>query len=137
MALPSPYQNYQQQQVVTAPREKLLLMLFDGAIRFCNQALKAHNDKNLAEVHKNLIKVQKIMEELMATLDMNIEIAKDLLSLYDYLYRRLVEANLKKDPAIVEEVVGFLSDLRQTWAEAMQTLRRGGYPTVGGVGSEG
>lgn len=126
MALANPYNQYRQQQVTTASPDKLLLMLYDGALRFCRQAQKALGDENMNEAHTFLTKAQKIIEELMVTLNMDYEIAHNLYSLYDYLYRRLVEANLKKDLAIIEEVVGFLTELRQAFAEAAASVRQEG-----------
>jgi flagellar protein FliS len=119
MALSNPYQyeQYRQQQVFTAPPEKLLTMLYDGAIRFCNLAKKGIENKDYAEANENCIKVQNIILELKTTLNMDYEIAHNLDSLYDYLYRRMVEANIKKDTDIIDEVAGFLTDLRHTWAE--------------------
>lgn len=125
MAVPNPYQQYKQQQVNTAPQEKLLLMLFDGAIRFCRLAIKALQDKQEDIAHINLVKAQNIIEELISSLNFDYEIAHNLVSLYDYLYRRLVEANIKKDPAIIDEIMPFLTELRETWAEAAVKAREG------------
>jgi len=118
MALPNPYLQYQQQQVYTSPQDKLLIMLYDGAIKFCHQAKRAMQNKQTEDAHIFIIKAEKIIEEFMNTLDMNYEVAHKLYALYEYMYRRLVEANTKKDPEIIDEVLDFLSDLRKTWAEA-------------------
>lgn len=125
MAVPNPYQQYKHQQVNTASQEKLLLMLFDGAIRFCRLAANALQEKREDIAHINLVKVQNIIEELISSLNYEYEIAHSLFSLYDYLYRRLVEANIKKDPAIIDEVMPFLTELRETWAEAAVKAREG------------
>lgn len=139
MALPNPYQyqQYQQQQVFTAPPDKLLLMLYDGAIRSCLQAKKALENQDKEESHNCITKVQDIILELMTTLNMDYEIANNLYSLYDYLYRRLVEANVQKDTVILDEVLGFLKELRQTWAEAAVKARGERKLATGGVGIEG
>lgn len=123
MAIPNAYQQYRHQQVNTASQEKLLLMLFDGAIRFCRHAVKALQEKQHETGHANLVKAQNIILELGDSLNMDFEIAHNLHSLYDYLYRRLVEANIKKDAAVVEEVLQFLAELRSTWAEAAVKAR--------------
>lgn len=122
MALPNPNMMYQQ-QVYTTPPDKLLLMLYDGAIRFCRQAVAAIEDKKIQEAHESIVKAQRIIEEFMVTLDMQIEVAKSIYSLYDYMYRRLIEANIHKDPAILQEVLGFLIELRQVWAQAAVIAR--------------
>lgn len=137
MAIANPYQNYRQQQVNTASQDKLILMLFDGAIRFCNQARIALENKKYDEANTNLIKAQNIVQEFMITLNMDYEIAHSLYYLYDYFYRRLVEANLRKDQVIVEEVKGFLTELRQTFAEASLKARAENQINIGGVALEG
>jgi flagellar protein FliS len=137
MALPNPYQQYRQQQVNTATPDKLLIMLYDGAIRFCSQAKMAIENKQFEQSHVNLTKAQNIIVEFMTTLNMDYEISQNLYSLYDYLYNRLVEANIKKDTAIIDEVVGFLTDLRKTWAEAAAKLKAENGPLTGGVSLEG
>lgn len=118
MALPSPYLQYQQQQAYTSPQDKLLLMLYDGAIKFCHQAKRAIQNKQTEDAHHYILKAEKIIEEFMITLDMRYEVAHKLYALYEYMYRRLVEANVKKDTEIIDEVLDYLSDLRKTWAEA-------------------
>jgi len=118
VAVPNPYQQYRQQQVSAAPPERLLLMLFDGALRFCGQAVKSLQEKRNDAAHYSLTKAQDIVMELIGSLNMEYEIAQNLYSLYYYLYRRLVEANVKKDADIVEEVAGFLRELRGVWHEA-------------------
>lgn len=137
MSNPYQYQQYQQQQVFTAPPDKLLLMLFDGAIRFCKLAQKALADKKIEESHHYLTKAENILVELMSTLNMDYEFSTNLYSLYDYLYRQLVEANLKKEAAPLDEVLGFLTELRQTWAEVALKARDTRKMVVGGGGLEG
>lgn len=139
MALPNPYQyqQYQHQQVFTAPPDKLLLMLYDGAIRASIQAKKALENQNTEESHNCITKAQNIIVELMTTLNMDYEIANNLYSLYDYLYRRLVDANVQKDAAIIDEVLSFLNELRQTWVEAAVKARGERKLTTGGGGIEG
>lgn len=137
MALLNPYQNYRQQQINTASRDKLVLMLFDGAIRFCNQAKVALDNKQYDQVNTNLVKAQNIVQEFMITLDMDYEISHSLYYLYDYCYRRLIEANLKKDQAIISEVTTFLSELRLTFTEASVKARAGDLASTGGVAIEG
>jgi len=124
MMLNNPYAQYQSAQFETAPPEKLLIMLFDGAIRFTNTAIKAIDEKNIQIAHTNCIKVQNILTELMSTLrfDVGGDIAKNLFDLYEYLHHRTIMANMKKDPAILEEVAGHLRDLREAWATAAKNV---------------
>jgi len=136
MAIPNPYQQYRQQQVNTATPDRLLIMLYDGALRFCQQAKTALEQKQMELAHVNLTKAQNIIVEFMTTLNMNYEISRNLYALYDYLYNRLVEANIKKDAAIVEEASGFLTELRKTWAEAAIKMKTESGPLSGGAAFE-
>lgn len=136
MAVANSYNVYKQQQINTSSQDRLLLMLYDGAIRFCNQAKIALEKGDFQETHNFLLKAQNIIQEFMITLNMDYEVAHNLYYLYDYFYNRLVEANITKDPAKIEEVVGFLTDLRKTWAEAAAAARLQ-EKTAGGVAIEG
>ncbi|MDD2432469.1 MAG: flagellar export chaperone FliS [Clostridia bacterium] len=139
MAISNPYQyqQYQQQQVFTAPPDKLLLMLFDGAIRFCNQAKKALGGKKLEEGHHYIMKAENIILELMTSLKMDFAFSQQLYALYEYLYRRLVKANIEKDVVLLDEVIELLTELRQTWAEVAAKVRETRKLVVGGGGLEG
>lgn len=119
-------QQYHQQHVQTASPEQLLLMLYDGAIRFLKIARKGFEEQNIEKLHNNLLKTQHIITELMTSLDMEIggEVAKNLYALYDYLYYRLVQANIKRDVTMVDEVLGHLESLRATWDEAIRIAAR-------------
>lgn len=114
-------QIYQNSKINTATAPELTLMLYEGAIKFCNRALEGLKEKNIAKTHNNIIKVEKIIIEFRATLDFQYKVAQDFDRVYDYLYRRLVEANLKKEKEILEEVNDYLHDMRDTWKEAMKS----------------
>lgn len=124
MAINNPYQSYQQNSVNTASPGELTLMLYNGCLKFITLGKKAIVSKNIQEKNTNLIKAQKIIQELMVTLNMDLAVSKDLMSMYDYLNRRLIDANLKSDVAILEEVEGFVKDFRDTWKEAVQLNRK-------------
>jgi flagellar protein FliS len=124
----NPYEKYKKTGVETASGGKLILMLYDGAIKFLNQSLEGLKDKKYDIVNNNVIKGQNILTELMLSLNMNVgEIAENLYSLYDYMNRRLIEANIKKNGEIVKEVLGMLMELRATWEEA---IKRAGQKVV-------
>lgn len=124
----SPYEKYKKTGITTASGGKLILMLYDGAIRFLNQSLEGLKEKKYDVVNNNIIKGQNILTELMLSLNMNVgEIAENLYSLYDYMNRRLIEANIKKDDKVIKEVLGMLTDLRATWEEA---IKRSGQKVV-------
>ncbi|HBM74936.1 MAG TPA: flagellar export chaperone FliS [Clostridiaceae bacterium] len=113
------YQVYQQNEVLTASKGKLLIMLYEGAIKFLRFAKVAIDEKNIEDANKYLIKAQNIISELMATLNMEYDISKDLYSLYDYMKYRLTQANIKKDKAIIDEIIDMLSGFKDTWQKAM------------------
>lgn len=110
---------YQENSVLTASKEKLLLMLYDGAIKFLRFARISVNENNIESTNNYLTKTQRIITELMCTLNMDIEISKSLFSLYEYMNYRLVQANIKKDNTMIDEVLEMLTDLRNTWEKAM------------------
>lgn len=132
-----PHNQYKQTAVQTASPEKLLVMLYDGAIKFANQA-KAHiMAKNIEEANTFIIKTQDIITELMYTLDMDYEISKNLYRIYDFINWRLFQANLKQDAKLIEIVVNIMMDLRSTWAEAALIVKKEEQKVVGGVSIEG
>lgn len=114
--------QYQQNQIATASKEQILLMLYDGAIRFCQQAKIAIDDNDMATKGKYVGKSMAIISELTTSLDHEIggEIAKDLDALYGYMLKELSTANMKNDKGPIDIVVKLLKDLRQTWAEAIE-----------------
>jgi flagellar protein FliS len=131
MAINNPYQSYQQNSVNTASPGELTLMLYNGCLKFITLGKKAIAEKNIQEKNTNLIKAQKIIQELMVTLKMDLAISRELMSLYDYLNRRLIEANIKSDLDILEEVEGFVMEFRDTWKEAIQLNRQKQFANSG------
>ncbi len=120
MALPNSYSQYNNSRVLTASPAELVLMLYDGAIKFCNIAIAAIDAQDIAKAHTNIVKVEKIIDNFRMTLDMSYPVAKDFDNVYEYLSRRLVEANLKKDKKILEEVCTHIRSMRDTWKEVMR-----------------
>ncbi|MDN5316586.1 MAG: flagellar secretion chaperone FliS [Thermoanaerobacterium sp.] len=108
---------------MTASPEELVMMLYNGIIRFVNEAKQAIDDKNIERAHNSITRAQDIVLELMSTLDMQYDISKNLYSIYDYISRRLIEANLKKDKVALDEVESLVSDLKDTWGKAMDKVR--------------
>lgn len=109
---------YMKNSVETASPAKLLLMLYDGAIKYTKLAIQAIEKKNIQDAHQYNIRVQDIFDELMVTLDFSYPISKQLYSLYEYMNYRLAEGNLRKDTAPLKEVLEFLTEYRAVWAEA-------------------
>lgn len=110
--------KYVQNSVLTASPAQLLIMLSDGAIRFCKQAIEAIHQKKHVDADHYFRKVQDIIEEFIITLDKESKIADELLRLYEYFLHRLVEANIKKQVEPAEEVLGYLVELKETWVQA-------------------
>lgn len=123
MALPNAYAQYNQNKVMTASPAELTLMLYDGAIKFCNIAIAGVEQKDVQRAHTNIMKIQNILTYLRQTLDMNYPVAQDFENVYTYLERRLTEANVRKDKEILEEVNGHLHSIRDTWKQVMQSVK--------------
>lgn len=126
MALPGAYAQYNNSKVLTASPAELTLMLYDGAIKFCNIAIVAIEQKDIAKAHNNIIKVENIIDYLRKTLDMKYPVAQDFERMYVYIYDRLVEANAKKDKEILDELNMHLHSIRDTWKEVMRINREKG-----------
>ena len=120
MGLPNAYAQYNNSKVLTASPAELTLMLYEGAIKFCNIAEVAIEEKDIETAHNNIRKVQNIIGYLQSTLDTKYPVAQDFINIYDYLARRLVQANVKKDKEILEEVNMHLHSVRDTWKEVMR-----------------
>ena len=113
------YEAYKDTEVTTATQGKLIVMLYDGAARFLRIALENMNHRTYDVVNTNIIKAQDIITELMVSLNMDAggEIAANLFNLYAYMKKRLIEANINKDPALVKEVLGYVENLKSAWEE--------------------
>lgn len=120
----SAHNAYKQNSVTTASPGELTLMLYNGCLKFLTIAKKAMLDKNIEAKNTNLQKAQAIITELMVTLDMNVPISKEIQPLYDYMNRRLLEANIKNDSAIIDEVAGLVTEFRDTWKEVILLNRQ-------------
>ena len=114
------YAAYANNKITTASPAELTLMLYEGAIKFCNIVITAIEEKDISKAHNNIIKVQNIIEEFQATLNHKYPVAKDFDNVYSYLMQRLIEANIKKDAEMLQEVLGHLRTMRDTWKEVMR-----------------
>lgn len=135
MALNKAVYQYQQNSIMTATPEELTLMLYNGCIKGIRLARVGLEDNDYEKANLYLCKAQAIIRELRATLDMKYDIAKNLYDLYTYFLDRLIEANVKKESGILDEVEQFVIDLRDTWSEAMKDARikqssKGTTPTI-------
>ena len=123
MSISNPYQTYQQNSVMTASPQELTLMLYNGCLKFIKLAKRAMAEGKFEEKNINLIKAQNIIQEMQITLNREIEVADGMSQLYEYIYNRLIEANMKNDAAILEEAEGQVTELRDTWKQAMALVK--------------
>ena len=124
------YQQYKNSKVLTASPAELTLMLYDGCIKFCNMGVMAINGKDYAAANKNIQKAERIIGEFKMTLDHKYEVAKDFDNIYDYVLRRLHEANMLKDTEILNECITHMRSLRDTWKEVMKQAGQPAMPEV-------
>ncbi|MEI8198160.1 MAG: flagellar export chaperone FliS [Phycisphaerae bacterium] len=119
-----PRTEYLKTQVMTATPEMLQLMLWDGAIRFAEQGKEAILQKDIEGSYKTLLRSQKIIMELSASMrrEVDPDLCGKLTALYNFIYRRLVDANLKKEPKLVDDALEIMRHQRETWVMLMDKL---------------
>lgn len=114
--------NYQRNAVLTASPAELTLMLYEGAIKFCNIALIGFENQDFEKINTNIKKAEAIIAELRATLDHKYPVWEDFDRVYAYIYDCMVDANIKKDPAMLEEALKHTREMRDTWKEVMKLV---------------
>lgn len=123
----SAYSTYKINSINYASKDQLLLMLVDGAVKFVKIGRQAVIDKDIKKAHENIIKTQNIFYELMATLDVSKagDWGQSLMSVYDFIVRRLIDANMKKDIAILDEIIPLIENVKDTWEQAYKISKTG------------
>lgn len=116
---------YQKNAIMTASKAELTLMLYDGAIKFCNIALSGFENKDYEKINTNLKKAQAIITEFRATLDRKYPVWEDFERVYDYIYRCLIDANIHKDEEKLQEALKYIREMRDTWKEVMRLNKAG------------
>lgn len=116
--------KYLENSIQTATPAQLLIMLYDGAIRFCKIGADAIMKKDYSTANENLCKAQAIINEFIVTLDRDSEVAATLLPLYEYMNSRLIEANVQKNIELIDEVLNYLADLKDSWIQAAKTMNK-------------
>lgn len=114
---------YRQQRILNAPPEHLTLMLYNGCLKFIDDGREALEKKDYETANNMLQRAQRIISEFRLTLNFDYEISHQLLPLYNYIYDRLVEGNIRSDLAQIDEAKGIVTELRDAWVEAMKTYR--------------
>lgn len=121
----NPYQKYQNSSIMTASKEELTLMLYNGAIKFCNQAIEGIENKDMQKAHTCNIKAQNIISELQVTLDKRFVYATQINDLYDFIKRLLIEGNMEKDSEKIKQALGLIRKFRDLWIEIMNKAKKG------------
>ncbi|WP_209121460.1 flagellar export chaperone FliS [Alkalihalobacillus sp. BA299] len=124
MAVNNPYQAYQQNKATTSSPGELTLMLYNGCLKFIKQAEQAIEKGNVQERNINLTKAQNIIRELMVTLKTETDLGKNMMSLYDFILNRLIEANIENSTEKLKEAEELVVSFRDTWKEAVQMDRK-------------
>ncbi|MFT4144600.1 MAG: flagellar export chaperone FliS [Mobilitalea sp.] len=115
---------YGNSKILTASPAELTLMLYEGAIKFANLAIMAMEKNDIQKTNLNIIKTERIITELRGTLDFKYPIASEFDKIYDYIYRRLIDANIKKDKVILEEALDYIREMRDAWKDIMKLSRQ-------------
>ncbi|MBQ1801479.1 MAG: flagellar export chaperone FliS [Lachnobacterium sp.] len=125
------YAAYANNKILTASPAELVLMLYEAAIKFTNIAISAveiteeHPSKDIEKAHENILKVERIIEELQLSLDKKYPVAQDFDNVYQYIQQRLIDANISKDKEVLEEILKHLRKMRDTWKEVMKRALAG------------
>lgn len=127
----NPFKAYQKTQVTTARKEQVLLMLYEGCIRYMKHAKQKMIEKKIAEKGKFISKSIDILSELMNTLDHKAggQLSGDLENLYMFMIDRLIEANLRNRPEDIDIVIDLMSNLYVAWDDVINNPRPDGVPS--------
>ena len=115
---------YKRQQIMTATPEALTLMLYNGCLKFMTVGMEHIDNKEWEAANNSIQKAENIISEFRITLNMEYDIAKQLMPLYNYTYDRLVEGNIKGDTKLIQEAFDIIKELRDAWAQAMKKARQ-------------
>lgn len=123
MAVNNVYAQYNNNKVLTASPAELILLLYEGAIKFCNIAMMGLEENNIQKTHDNIKKAQAIIEELQSTLNHSYKVAEDFDNVYHYIYSLLTDANIHKDKETLERALNEIRGMRDTWKEVMKKAK--------------
>lgn len=119
--------QYKQNVVFTATPEELTLMLYDGSIKFMNIAKYSIENGDIQRAHEALIRAQDIIIELNSSLNMEYELSTNFRRLYEFILDKLIDANIQKEIEPIDEALEILTEMRDTWKEAMQQVKKKVY----------
>lgn len=121
----NPYAKYQDSKILTASPAELTLMLYDGIIKFVNIAIAAIDEKNYEKANNNIIKAERIIDHLSATLNEKYPVSKEFKNIYDCIMQALIQGNIKKDKAELERALEYSRMIRDTWKKVMKRAEKG------------
>lgn len=130
MAINNPYAAYQNNTVNTSTPGELTLMLYNGCLKFIQQAKNELDNGNIQEMNTSAQKAQTIISELMLTLDTSYPVSQNMLILYEFANSRLIDGNIKKDGVMFEEAADIITEFRDTWKQVIQINRQKQYGEV-------
>lgn len=133
MTINNPYKVYQQNSVTQSSPGELTLMLYNGILKFLNQAKKGIETKDIELKNTNIQKAQTIIRELMITLDMSVPVSENMMALYEYMLHQLVQANIQNNVEVIDEVMHLTIEFRDTWKQVIQLNRQKQYSQTGEV----
>lgn len=125
MAMNNPYSQYKQNSVMTASPQELTLMLYNGALKFIGMAKINIQEKNIPKTNESIMRAQDIIQELNLTLNMDYPMSTNLRNMYIYILEKLVDGNIYKDVQYLDEAAEIITELRDTWKEAMKISKGG------------
>lgn len=123
MALNQGYAEYNRNKILTASPAELTLLLYEGAIKFCNIAIIGLEQNDMEKVHINIKKAEDIIIEFQSTLNRKYAVAEDFDNVYKYIYQLLVDANIHKDKELLERALNEIRGMRDTWKEVMKRTK--------------
>lgn len=129
----NPYSKYQEQSVMTMTHGDMLLKLYEGAVRQITLGIAAIETQDYSSANTALQKAQNIVAYLSSTLDKKYEVSAQLDSLYEYFNHVMLEANMKKDPSKLPEIIEMLNELKETFAQADRMVNQQKQPSAQGV----
>lgn len=133
MATNNPYAAYQNNSVNTSTPGELTLMLYNGCLKFIEQAKRGLEAEDIEAKNTAVQKAQAIISELMLTLDKSVPISENMLILYEFANSRLIDGNIKNDPALFDEAAHIITEFRDTWKQVIQINRQKQYGNVDGI----
>ncbi len=121
----NPYAKYQDSKILTASPAELTLMLYEGIIKFTNIGITAIENREFQKANTNIMKAERIVDHLSATLNDKYPVANDFRNVYDCIMQALIQGNMKKDVAELERALEYSRMIRDTWKDVMKTVEKG------------